>query len=241
MLSTSASAPKTPSSTVTMCSAARCASASPEPQASRATRHSKPRSLASRRVQWTQTSVVTPARISARMPWAARMAARSVPQKALFAVLSMMNSPGAGASSGMIWNPGSPRMRKRPSGPGLPIGRLAGLDARQLMRGHLRQVRPVALARVEDAKAGAARSRQQAARRLDGGAHAAKVVAHRRQVARGLQEVALHVDQDERDLALGQAVVGEVARDARRSRSWRPASGLQGRHHDRRFSSLPSG
>ena len=64
----SLTAPNTPPCILIMCSAAAWLPASVAPQQSDSSRHSKPRSLASRIVVWTQTSVVMPVRMMLPMP-----------------------------------------------------------------------------------------------------------------------------------------------------------------------------
>jgi hypothetical protein len=60
------------------------------------TRHSKPRSFASRMVVWTQTSVVMPVRMRLSMPLVRRISSRSVAQNALAGLVDDRLSPGAG-------------------------------------------------------------------------------------------------------------------------------------------------
>ena len=71
-----------PPSTPIMASAGACSSGWLAAVASPTVRHSKPRSTASRRVECTQTSVVTPQRMSRRMPKAESSAPRVVLWKA---------------------------------------------------------------------------------------------------------------------------------------------------------------
>ena len=170
-----------------------------EPQQSASTRHSKPRSLASRTVVCTQTSVVTPVTIrrrdrrgcaaSARGRWrrtrpcrACRARPRPAPARARRRCRGRTRR---GRGSG-------------PLGPGPPIA-VSSAAAGELGRRAVGQVGPVALARVDDRHAGVAR----------GGEHAP--AAARRRVASSetslpsscaeaarLEEVALHVDDHER-------------------------------------------
>ena len=72
----------------------------------------------------TQTSVVTPANTRCVTPSRSKVACRSVPWKAPLPGLSITISPGSGASSGTISQPGSPRTSNRPMGPGSPMRRL---------------------------------------------------------------------------------------------------------------------
>ena len=58
--------------------------------------HSKPRSLASRIVVCTHTSVVMPVRIRLRMPRVCRISSRSVAQNEPLPGLSMIGSPAVG-------------------------------------------------------------------------------------------------------------------------------------------------
>jgi hypothetical protein len=64
-------------------------------------RHSYPRSLAVLIVVWTQTSVVTPARMMLRIPLFLSMRSRLVATKLPFPGLSITTSVGRGASSGI--------------------------------------------------------------------------------------------------------------------------------------------
>src|SRR6185369_16045932 len=76
----SATAPNTPPCIVTILSAARWLPRSVAAVQSERTRHSKPRSLASRMVVETQTSVVMPANSRFVMPRVRRISSRSVAQ-----------------------------------------------------------------------------------------------------------------------------------------------------------------
>src|SRR5258707_4603349 len=114
-------APNTPPCISTLLSAARWLPLSVAPVQSSRIRHSKPRSLASRIVVWTQTSVVMPVRMMLSMPRVRSISSRSVAQNEPLPGLSITGSPLAGASSGMISQPGSPRTRIRPHGPGSPM------------------------------------------------------------------------------------------------------------------------
>ena len=96
----------------------------------------------------------------------------------------------------MSW-PASPRTRMRPIGPAIAdAGRAAAADL--LGRRQIGQVGPMALARVDDQQAGGAPGRQQAAVRLDRAAQLRHVVAEHFAEAAGLEEVALHVDDEQR-------------------------------------------
>ena len=114
-------APKMPPSVFTISSADRCRCFSEAAQQSSRSKHSNPRSFASRKVVWTQTSVVTPHRIKFLMPLMRSMSSKSVDAKAPFPGLSMMGSSSLGRSSGMTSWPGSPRTSNRPRGPRSPI------------------------------------------------------------------------------------------------------------------------
>mmetsp|Transcript_18898 Transcript_18898/g.64366 ORF Transcript_18898/g.64366 Transcript_18898/m.64366 type:complete len:341 (+) Transcript_18898:278-1300(+) len=116
-----ATAPKTPCCMVTILHAASWFPLSVAPVPSVSSRHSYPRSFASRIVVCTHTSVVIPPRMSLLTPQLRRTRSRSVAQNEPFPGLSMTSSPGRGASSGMISQPGSPRTRTRPHGPRDPI------------------------------------------------------------------------------------------------------------------------
>src|SRR5918993_5745170 len=114
-------APNTPPCILTILIAASWLHRSVAPQQSSRSRHSNPRSLASRMVVWTHTSVVMPLRTMLRIPRVRRISSRSVAQKDPLPGLSMMTSCGRGASSGMISQPGSPRTRILPHGPASPM------------------------------------------------------------------------------------------------------------------------
>src|ERR1700722_16850067 len=114
-------APNTPPCILTILIAAKWLPWSVAPQQSSSSRHSKPRSLASRMVVCTHTSVEMPVSPMLRRPGVRRLSSRSVAQNEPLPGLSMIASPGFGASSGMISQPGSPRPRMRPHGPGSPM------------------------------------------------------------------------------------------------------------------------
>ena len=114
-------APNTPPCILIMLIAARWLPWSVAAQQSSSRRHSKPRSLASRIVVCTHTSVVMPVRMRLRMPRVRRISSRSVAQNEPLPGLSITGSPAIGASSSMICQPGSPRTRMRPQGPGSPM------------------------------------------------------------------------------------------------------------------------
>src|SRR5260221_300751 len=116
-----AMAPNTPPCIVTILIAARWLPSSVAPQQSSISRHSKPRSLASRIVVCTQTSVVMPVSRMLSMPRWRRISSRSVAQNEPLPGLSMIGSPASGLSSGMMPQPASPRTRMRPRGPGAPM------------------------------------------------------------------------------------------------------------------------
>src|SRR5690606_37193369 len=117
----SATAPKTPPCIFTICNAASWLPLSVAAQQSSSRRHSKPRSLASRMVVWTQTSVVSPQRIRLSMPRVRSTSSRSVAQNEPLPGLSMMTSPSSGCSLGMISQPGSLRTGLGAQGAGSPI------------------------------------------------------------------------------------------------------------------------
>src|SRR5882724_7727194 len=96
-----ATAPNTPPCISTILSAARWLPLSVAPVQSSSTRHSKPRSLASRMVVCTQTSVVMPVSTRLSMPLVRSISSRSVAQNEPFPGLSMITSPGRGERSGM--------------------------------------------------------------------------------------------------------------------------------------------
>src|SRR6201981_3773699 len=99
-------APNTPPCILIIFSACSWLLLSVAPQQSSISTHSKPRSLASRMVVWTQTSVVMPVRTMFSMPRCRRISSRSVAQNEPLPGLSMTGSPGSGANSGMISQPG---------------------------------------------------------------------------------------------------------------------------------------
>ena len=88
----------------------------------------------------------------------------------------------------------------------------AGLDQRGAMRRQVGKVGTVALPRVDDGEAGAPRGRQEASRLGHRRADAAEVVAHGGEVAVIVDEVALHVDEDERGAVGGETAMGEAVR-----------------------------
>ena len=117
-------------------------------QQSSNSKHSYPISLAFLIVVWTQTSVVTPARIKLEIPLVLKTRSKFVPTKLPFPGLSMTTSVGNGATSGMISHPGSPFTKIRPQGPSDPMAApicserhslLAGQSARSGLVGDFRK------------------------------------------------------------------------------------------------------
>ncbi len=133
--SSSTTEPNTPPCIFTILIAARWLPGSVAPQQSSSSRHSKPRSLASRMVVCTQTSVVMPVSTMLRKPRVRSISSRSVAQNEPLPGLSMIGSPAFGASSGMISQPGSPRTRIRPHGPGSPMPALIRRERQRLLSG----------------------------------------------------------------------------------------------------------
>ena len=203
-----ATAPNTPPCILTILSAASWLPRSVAPQQSSSSRHSKPRSLASRMVVWTQTSVVMPVSTRLSMPRWRRISSRSVAQNEPLPGLSITGSPGSGASSGMISQPGSPRTRMRPHGPGIAD---AGADpprAPALVGRQVGEVGAVALARVDDRDSRRARiAPSTRADRLDRRAGQREVVAHAVDIAALAAEIGLHVDDDQRRVVGAQVAV----------------------------------
>ena len=127
------------------------------------------------------------------------------PEHAL-AGLSMTISRPCGASAGMMSAPGSPSISTRPIGPGSPM-RKVGLPRMRLAGGQSDRSAAMRLARVHDRPArGFARPRA-ARRSARSRMQRRHVVAERGAEAAGLDEVALHVDDDERGLAGREAVL----------------------------------
>ena len=120
-------------------------------------------------------------------------------------------SPSIGASSSMMSWPYSPRIRIRPYGPGSPI-RSDGLPRRSLAGGQVGQVGQVALPGVDDQHPGRAGGGEQLLQRRDDGGQLGDVVAEGLAEAAGQQEVALHVDHDQRHLAGRQRRTGWARR-----------------------------
>src|SRR5262245_52947481 len=178
------------------------------PQQSSSSRHSKPRSLASRMVVWTQTSVVMPVSTTFSMPRSRSISSRSVAQNEPFPGLSMIGSPAAGARSGMMFQPASPRTRMRPHGPGSPMPAPMRRERQRLFSG--RSARSGRWpSRVEDVKALLPHGGEQPLDRLDRRARERKIVAHLVDIAADAAEVGLHVDDDQRRVGGPQvAVVG---------------------------------
>lgn len=119
--STLDTAPNIPPSIFTDSIALMCRDGSLAAVPSSRTTQSNPRSLASRMVVDTQTSLVTPAMTRFLTPLFRRRSSKSVCAKALRPGLSMTGSPGIGYSSSTVSWPGSPRTRRRPRGPGEPM------------------------------------------------------------------------------------------------------------------------
>mmetsp|Transcript_22375 Transcript_22375/g.55280 ORF Transcript_22375/g.55280 Transcript_22375/m.55280 type:complete len:310 (-) Transcript_22375:639-1568(-) len=119
--STHAVAPKTPPCMCTILMAAAWFAGSVAAVPSSSSRHSYPRSFASRIVVCTHTSVVMPPRMRRLTPHDRSTRSMSVLAKVPLPGLSMMSSPGRGASSGIRFHPGSPRVRILPQGPASPM------------------------------------------------------------------------------------------------------------------------
>lgn len=114
-------APKMPPSSFKLSTVARCKASALAAQHSSTNKQSKPRSLASRIVVLTQTSVVTPTKARFRTPLTLNNNSKSVLAKAPFPGFSITGSPILGYSSGMVSWPGSPRTRRRPRDPSSPM------------------------------------------------------------------------------------------------------------------------
>ena len=130
-----ATAPNTPPCILIIFSAWSWLLLSVAAQQSSISTHSKPRSLASRMVVWTQTSVVMPVSTMFSMPRSRSINSRSVAQNEPLPGLSMIGSPGSGARSGMISQPASPRTSTRPHGPGSPIPAPIWRERQRLLAG----------------------------------------------------------------------------------------------------------
>jgi len=74
------------------------------------------------------------------------ISSRSVAQNEPLPGLSMIGSPGFGASSGMISQPGSPRTRIRPHGPGVADSGIDPLRAPALIGRQVGEIGTVAFA-----------------------------------------------------------------------------------------------
>ncbi len=95
------------------------------------------------------------------MPRERRISSRSVAQNEPLPGLSMIGSPGSGASSSMMFQPGSPRTRILPQGPGSPMPAPMRRERQRLFVGQVREVGAMAFASVDDVIAlGAHRSEQ---------------------------------------------------------------------------------
>ena len=99
--------------------------------------------------------------------------------------------------------PASPRTRMRPMGPASPMAGGAAA-AYFLGRRQVEQVGPMALARMEGRQTGGAPGREQPAIRLDRAAELRNVVAEHFAEAPGLEEIALHVDNQQRAMGRGE-------------------------------------
>src|SRR5579863_3195275 len=130
-----ATAPNTPPCILIILMACSWLLLSVAAQQSSTSTHSKPRSLASRMVVCTQTSVVMPVKTMFSMPRRRSISSRSVAQNEPLPGLSMIGSPATGARSGMISQPNSPRTRMRPHGPGSPIPAPIWRERQRLLAG----------------------------------------------------------------------------------------------------------
>ncbi len=172
-----AHAPNTPPCMVTMSMAARGGSRLGSPRSSRSRAGIRSRgSLASRMVVWTQTS----GRDAGQHDVADALEAEDHLEirRAEGALARLVDevSPGRGASSGMISQPGSPRTRMPPPAPGRRCRRRSA-GPPTLVGGQVREIRPMALPRVNDGVALRPHRRHQARDRLDRRARQRDVVA----------------------------------------------------------------
>ena len=119
--------PKIPPSVPTISILEACNASIVAPHASVTSKQSNPRSAPSLIVVCTQISVHTPHRIKFFTPGLRKSNSKSVYVKAPLVGLSIIGSLGRGYNSGIISHPFSPRIRRRPSGPGSPIPILSGL------------------------------------------------------------------------------------------------------------------
>ena len=110
----------------------------------------------------------------------------------------MTVSPGSGASSGMISQPGSPRTRIFPHGPGIADAGADALAAPALVRRQIGEIGAMSLARVHDVIALRAGGGEHVLNRPDRRAGQRQVVAHLVDVAALAAEVGLHVDDQAR-------------------------------------------
>ena len=148
----------------------------------------------------TQTSVVTPQTSSVSMPLFFSTWSRSVWWKAPLPGLSITGSPVGRIEVRHDVVPGLAADQDPPHRPGIadPLRRHAAGD---LGRRRVGEVRPVPLAGVDHQHAGRPRRRQRGGAGHDRGLQQRDVVAERLAEAARLEEVPLHVDDDERGAA----------------------------------------
>ena len=119
------------------------------------------------------------------------------PEHALAGLVDDDLAGAAARAPAMMSAPGSPAISTRPIGPASPMRRL-GAPRSRLAGGQSDEVGPVRLARVHDRPAARAPGREQRGDRRDRRLQPRHVVAERGAEAAGLDEVALHVDDDQR-------------------------------------------
>ena len=113
----------------------------------------------------------------------------------------MIGSPGSGASSGMISQPGSPRTRIRPHGPGSPIAAPMRSRSPALVGRQIGKIGAMAFAGVNDRVTLGPHRGEHSADRLDRRTGERQVVAHLVDIAPFAAEIGLHVDDDQRRVA----------------------------------------
>ena len=123
---------------------------------------------------------------------------RSVAQNEPLPGLSMIGSPGRGASSGMISQPGSPRTRMRPHGPGSPIPAPMRRDRQRLFAGRSARSGRCPSRVWKTWKPSAAHCREHRRDRLDRRAGKGQIVSHAVDIAADPTKIGLHVDDDQR-------------------------------------------
>src|SRR5882672_8045615 len=110
----------------------------------------------------------------------------------------MTTSPPRGASSGMISQPGSPRTRIRPQGPGSPMPAPMRRERQRLFAGRSARSGRCPSRVCKDMEALAAHYNEHSCDRFDRRAGKTEIISHAVDIAADSAKIGLHVDNDKR-------------------------------------------